>query len=71
MEYGDFISSEESFEDAEPSWQTIGDIVQDLVRSLLAEAGGRESAARGTGGVTSPPRTLPDRRERKPAGEEE
>lgn len=67
MESGDFIECIDDF-DAEP-WQAIGDIVRELVRGLLAEAGGRESAARGTGEVVGAPRAQPDRRGRAPAGE--
>lgn len=72
MEYGDFISSEDGFEDAEP-WQAIGDICGLIVRQLLAEraASGRESAARGGREAEAPPRTLPGGREGEPAGEEE
>lgn len=69
METTCFPDSDDDFgDDAEP-WQAIGDIVRELVRGLLAEAGGRESAARGTGEVVGAPRAQPDRRGRAPAGE--
>lgn len=58
MEYGDFTNSSDDF-DADRPWQAVGDIVDDLIRRLLAEAGGSRSAARGAGEEVGSPRTRP------------
>ncbi|MBK8246224.1 MAG: hypothetical protein IPK85_02275 [Gemmatimonadetes bacterium] len=69
METVDFISSEDDEGAAEP-WQAIGDIVNGLVRNLLAEARGRESAARGGREEETSPRTLPVIVGRRSTGED-
>ena len=69
MEIECFTSADEDF--ADRTWLSVGEIVDGLVRSLLAEVSGRESAARGAGGVVGPPRTLPVVKEGEPTGEEE
>lgn len=39
MEYGHFISSEETFEDADRTWLSVGDIVARIVGAILADRG--------------------------------
>jgi len=69
MEIECFISECDDF-DADRPWQAVGDIVDDLIRRLLAEAGGSRSAARGAGEENGPPRTQPVVVGRRPTGEE-
>lgn len=73
MECGDFTNSSDDFDATRP-WQAVGDVcktvVDDLIRRLLAEAGGSRSAARGAGEESGPPRTLPVVVGRRPTGEE-
>jgi len=66
MELSDFTNADEDF--ADRPWQAIGEIVDGLIRSLLAEAG-QQGAARGTGEVVGPPRAKPVVKEGEPTGE--
>jgi len=70
MEIDCFTDERDDFEDAAEPWQAIGDIVNALVRSLLAEARGRESAARGGREEGTSPRTLPVIVGRRSTGED-
>ena len=69
MEIGCFTNTDDDF-DADRPWQAVGDIVDDLIRRLLAEAGGSRSAARGAGEEVGSPRTQPVVVGRRPTGEE-